>query len=352
LTGFVTDRGDEEAAVHHRLIRLATALGQLIAVLAVASAPASGAAGDSWQAVVDTAAAAAPRVTFLVAEARDGECYPVAAVAADRHLAIASTFKLYVLGELARQVATGRARWTEQLTVSTILKSKPVGAMRYDAPGTRYSLRYFAERMIAESDNTATDHLIARLGRENVESAMVLLGHGAPELNTPLLMTRELFALKIMNDDRLIDAYLAADDTEQRRLLADRIDPLFLEPEGWGSWNGPRRIETLEWFASATDICLALARLKEMAERPGLAPVAEILALNRGGNVFDRKRWPTVAFKEGYEAGVYSLCWLLRRDDGRSYVVAAAFNDPAGDVDRAAAWRLAERAERLLRQID
>jgi hypothetical protein len=333
-------------------IKLASVLGQVVAALVVGSLPARGAAVDSWRTLVTDARDVAPLVTFLVAEARDGECYHIAGATAGRRIGVASTFKLYVLGELARQVATGRARWSEQLTVSTILKSKPVGAMRYETPGTRHSLRYFAERMIAESDNTATDHLIARLGRENVESALKLLGHGAPELNTPLLMTRELFALKIMNDDRLIDAYLAADDAEQRRLLADRIDPLLLEPEGWGSWNGPRRIETLEWFASAEDICRALARLDVMAERPGLEPIAEILALNRGGAIFDRKQWPGAAFKEGYEAGVYSMCWLLRRADGRHYVVVGAFNDPNGDVDRGAAWFLAERTERLLGNID
>lgn len=340
---------DQSLSLAPRLILL---ILQFCAALVIAPTPSRGAAGETWPVLVADAERVAPRVTFLVAEARDGECYEVASTGADRRVGVASSFKLYVLGELARQVATGRARWNEQLTVSTILKSKPAGEMRYEAPGTRHSLRYFAERMIAESDNTATDHLIARLGRENVESAFKLLGHGAPELNRPLLMTRELFALKIMNDDRLIDAYLTADDAERRRLLAERVTPLRLNPEGWGTWNGPRHIEQLEWFASAADICRAFARLSEMAERPGLEPVADILALNRGGDIFDRKRWPSAAFKEGYEAGVYSMAWSVRRADGRRYVVAAAFNDSVGDIDRDAAWRLAERAERLLRAID
>jgi hypothetical protein len=238
------------------------------------------------------------------------------------------------------------------MVVNDRLKSKPAGAMRYEAPGTRHSLRYFAERMIAESDNTATDHLIARLGRENVESALLLLGHGAPEANTPLLMTRELFALKIINDDTLIDDYVAGTDDEQRELLADRIGSLRLAPEGWGTWSGPRWIEQVEWFASATDICRALSRLREMAKRPGLEPVTQILSLNRGGIAFNRKQWPYAGFKEGYESGVYSMCWLLRRADNRVYVVAAAFNNPTEDIDRDGAWQLIERTERLLVKTD
>lgn len=325
-----------------RLVAVVLALSLLSPAL---SPPAR--AIDEWNALAARAGAVAPVSTFLAAEVVDGACRPIASHEPDREMGIASTFKLYVLGELARQVADTRAAWEEALPVSDRWRSKASGEMRYERAGTVHTLRYFAERMVADSDNTATDHLIARLGRENVESMQGILGHQAPELNTPLLMTRELFALKTAPDEAPIDAYLAAADGEQRRFLDTELAPLPVAPEGWGDWNGPERID-LEWFASANDLCQAMARLGEMAQDPELRPVTQILGLNRGGDVFDARSWPYAGFKMGSEAGVYNLSWLLRRADGRVFVLTAGFNDPERGIDQGAAWALIERAEALL----
>ncbi len=289
----------------------------------------------------------APASNFLAAEIVDGRCRPVHAVTPDRRLALGSTFKLYVLGELARQVAAGRARWDEELEIQDRFKSLPSGGMLYEPAGTRYTLRYFAERMIADSDNTATDHLIHRLGRENVEDAQVALGHGAPELNTPFLTTHELFAFKIAVAPERIDSYLAAADSAQRRILASEVDPIPLSETYWGDWVGPKRIDSLEWFASASEICRALATLQAMSQGPGLEPVQQILALNRG-RALDPAIWPYAGFKGGYEAGVYNMTWLLRRADGRLFVLTAGFNDPVNYVDQGAVSALMLDAAGLL----
>jgi hypothetical protein len=174
-----------------------------------------------------------------------------------------------------------------------------------------------------------------------------VLGHDAPELNVPLLMTRELFALKTAPEEWPIDAYLAASDEEQRRFLDEEIAPRPVAPEGWGDWSGPERID-LEWFASANDVCRALARLRRISERPDLRPVSQILGLNRGGDLFGTRRWPYAGFKMGSEAGVYNLTWLLRRADGRDFVLTLGFNNPVAGIDQGAAWAVAERAEALL----
>ena len=322
-------------------------------VLVITTAPVAGAAPggptDDWSLVGRRLAETAPVASFLAAELTDGACESIYGVAPDRALAIASTFKLYVLGELARQVATGRASWSEELRVDDRWRSKASGEMRYEPSGTTHTLRYFAERMIAESDNTATDHLIARLGRENVEAVQVVLGHAAPELNTPLLMTRELFALKTAPEEGPIDAYLAAPDEVQRRFLETDVAPQPVAPEGWGDWSGPERID-LEWFASANDLCRALARLHQLADHPDLRPVAQILGLNRGGALFDRATWPYAGFKMGSEAGVYNLTWLVERSDDRLFVVTAGFNDPIAGIDQGAVFALIERVETLLAQ--
>ncbi len=289
----------------------------------------------------------APATNFLAAEIVDDQCQPVHAVTPNRRLALASTFKLYVLGELARQVAAGHARWDEELAIQDRLKSLPSGGMLYEPAGTRHTLRYFAERMIADSDNTATDHLIDYLGRERVEAAQVAFGHEAPEMNTPFLTTHELFAFKIAVSPERIDSYLAASDHDQRRILANEVDPIPLSETYWGDWVGPKRIESLEWFASATEICRALATLHTMSSEPGLEPIKAILSLNRGG-ALDPAIWPYAGFKGGYEAGVYNMTWLLQRADGRFFVLTAGFNDPVNYVDQGTVGALMLHAANLL----
>ncbi len=335
-----------------RRVALAALLPALILVLSL-TAPAAAAPrpratpAGAWTALDAHLAAVAPGVNFLAAEVDGDGCTTVHGFRADRRLALASVFKLYVLAELARQVAAGDADWDEPLAIEDRLKSLPSGAMRDLPAGTALPLRAYAERMIAESDNTATDHLIERLGRERIEDDLAAFGHGRPALNRPFLLTRELFAFKAAVPDRTIDAYLRADDAEQRRILADQVDPVRLDLIGWGDWNGPERIDSVEWFASADEVCAVLAQLAEMARRPGLGPVREILTLNRGG-IPNRADWPSAGHKGGFEAGVYNLTWLLRRDDGRLFVVTAGFNDPMVSVDQVRADALVATALDLL----
>ena len=161
----------------------------------------------SWEEFGARWSAIAPEANFLAAEVVAGECRPVFAVDADRRLALGSTFKLYVLGELARQVAAGSAAWDQNLAIREEWKSLPSGDMRLLPAGTERTLRDFAEQMISVSDNTATDHLLFTLGREAVEGVQAEMGHGDPAVNVPFFSTRELLRLQVglpgRNDRRL-----------------------------------------------------------------------------------------------------------------------------------------------------
>jgi beta-lactamase class A len=186
--------------------------------------------------------------------------------------------------------------------------------------------------MISQSDNTATDHLIHRLGRENIERMMATMGHADPSLNVPLLMTREWFAIKLRLSPDQVDAYLAADDATQRELLADEVEPQADTLWDGEEWTAPYLIDSIEWFASAADLCRALAALHELAGHPGLGPIQDCLSLNPG-IPFDTATWTYVGYKGGYETGVKSDVWLLQRNDGRWFVIAAIINDPTKEID-------------------
>jgi hypothetical protein len=287
-------------------------------------------AAPDWQRLDRALDRQAASGALLVAEVTDGACAPepLHAWHADQRLAIASTFKFYVLAELVRQIETGHARWDERIPIQDAYRSMPSGDFAFTPEGTRVTLEALATAMIAQSDNTATDHLIARLGRLNVEAAFARAGHGAPEINMPLLLTRELFAIKMRQPERWMRAYADAGDAEQRAMLADDIDPMRLDPYGgWGNWNGPTHIDAIEWFASAAEVCDVVAALYAQSHTPELAPLRDILFSSTGG-VARHRAWRELGFKAGYEAGVVNLTWLVERDDGRAFVVTVGLNDP------------------------
>jgi hypothetical protein len=278
----------------------------------------------------------------------NGQCQTVHALAADQPLATASTFKLYVLGELARQIEQGTASWDEPLAIRDDWKSLPSGDMRLEPAGKAFPLRYYAEQMISMSDNTATDHLIHRLGRENVEAFMASTGHADPALNLPLLTTREWFALKVAVDPVTVSTYVNAGVAERRAILENEVaNTTVTEYDTVVDWWAPKRIRTIEWFASATDLCRAVATLQAMAERPGLAPIYDILSTNPG-IAFDAHAWDYVGHKAGYETGVWNKTWLLRKTDGRWFVLTVGLNDPTQEPDLDAALRLMVPAADLL----
>src|SRR5690606_4999120 len=167
-------------------------------------------------------------------------------------------------------------------------------------------------------DNTATDHLVSLLGRETVEQAQAAYGHGAPDVNRPLLTTRELFQLKWQVDDAARAGYLDAGEAERRAFLDELAgEPLEVDLAGA---TGPVAPDDLEWFASAGELCSALARLDQTAAQPGLEPVAEALGTNPLVRLDDTGQWTRFAAKGGSEPGVLSYTFLLERaDDGRAF---------------------------------
>jgi beta-lactamase class A len=332
-----------EAAAPHRIA------GLLVQPDTAGSATPTPAPLGSWDELDGQLATLAPQVSFLAAELTAAGCAPIHALDPDQELALGSAFKLYVLGELAHQVQQGTANWDEQLAIRDDLQSLPSGKMQDEPAGTLHTLREYAEQMISISDNTAADHLLARLGRENVEAFQAELGHSAPQLNVPFLSTREMFALKLVVTPEQQAAYIAASADERRTLLTTLVAPLQPTLAQAASWTTPRAIDSIEWFASANDLCRAMAQLRALAAEPGLEPLSAILAINPG-IPFDPQTWSYVGFKGGSEPGVLNLTWLLQRADGRWFVLTVGLNDPEQPLDENAAIQLLQATIGLLAQ--
>jgi beta-lactamase class A len=300
----------------------------------------------SWSQVDTGLRALAGQATMVATEV--GKSTPLHALRAETPGAIGSAFKLYVLGALGAAVQRGTASWNEKLAIHAAWKSLPSGDLRQAPDGRRYTLRYFAQQMIAVSDNTAADHLIHRLGRPVVEAELAAMGMQEPQLDTPFLTTREMFALKLSAPPALRDAYIAADAAQRQRLLA-RIDALPVSLADASAWTAPRQVSSIEWFASPADLARAMVALQAASRRPSLAPIGQILAKNPGIAI-DRKTWRYVAFKGDDEPGVLSMTWLLTRRDGRSFVLSIVLNDTTKAIDETGAVNVAEGAVNLLAQ--
>ena len=221
-------------------------------------------------------------------------------------------------------------RWDTPIVIQDALKSLPSGELQNLPPGTELNVRDVAGKMIAISDNTAADHLIALLGRENIEAGQAAAGHLAPELNMPFLATRELFLFRLELAAAETDMYLSQTVPDRRTFLSDlagRAPRL----ESAADWFLPRRIEQLEWFASAEDLCRLMLSLQQRSQLPGGAPLREVLAQDPGLPI-DAQQFPYIAFKGGSEPGVLNLTWLVERRDGARFFVSIGLNDPSAPI--------------------
>jgi len=295
---------------------------------------------STWEDLYGRMSDVAPVHALLAAEIVDGVCDPIRSNNADRVMPLGSTFKLYVLEAVAHSVNEGHLAWDDALAVDDALRSLPSGVMQDLPTGFEVPIREAAEQMIAISDNTATDHLIARVGRDEVERAVARAGHHAPHLMTPFLMTRDLFYLKLGAEVEVRARFSQGSVDERREILASDYALPSIASARW--WLLPVEIERIEWFASSEDICRLYARLAEMADADSASPIMDILSINPGVR-FDPSHWPYIGYKGGSEPGVLHFAWFLQDPSGRSFVYVMAFMNTERPVDlfegvRVASW--------------
>ena len=300
-------------------------------------------AGDTMDAVLAALRELPGQVSFAVARLGTGAPAVTAGIEPDRPLAIGSTFKLFILAELSRQVQAGQRRWSDVVTVdrSSIGGGTIVGFPR-GAPVTLHTL---ASLMISISDNSATDILLHTLGRENVERMMATMGVRDPARNRPLLSTLELGMLKAAPATSLA-LWQQADEATRRQILtndyaatdASRIDiSLFA--------GNPIRIDTVEWFASAADLVRAMDWLRLHADDTARA----ILGISPGLPPQARAAVSYAGYKGGSEPGVANLTYLIQTRAGAWHALSLGWNNPAAPVDANRLAGLAARVVQLLR---
>lgn len=333
---------------------LASVVLALVAAAALAATP----AGDeeAWDALRDrldeldgTTAAGIYELTEQPGKAPGIE--PLFVLRERERLAIGSTFKLWILGTLAETVEAGDAAWDDKLPSRDEWKSLPSGRMQLHEAGEAFTLAHYALRMISESDNTATDHLMHHLGRERIEAHAERLGID-DDRHRPMLTTREMFILKGTQGGELLGRFIEAEEADRRAMVSPEGPVTTAEPDmagliAWSGFGPPRAINEVEWFASPIELARTVATLAELEQKPGMDPLAEAWRRNPGIPFDDA--WEGVAFKGGSEPGVLNLTWLLTHQTGRRFVVTLSWNDPDRRLDD---MRLIKIAGEIARQLD
>ena len=295
------------------------------------------AAPTSWAQVDATLRTLAPRVSFAAARVSPSGCSLVHGVDPATARPLGSAFKLYVLGALAREIHDGRLSWDTRLALNPAWKSLPSGVLQDQPDGTIYTLAQYADYMISISDNTAADHLLHEVGRDQVRRQFGLFGNTAP--NAPVLSTRELFALKGWHYPAAATAYAALPAPLRTLALPalDRVPRTAIQ-----AWTQPEMIDQVEWFGSPVAMCRAFAGLWALHD----PQVGRALTINDGGIGMPAAQFPTVWFKGGSEPGVLTLNYLARTADGTLITASLMLSDPAHPLPETT---IVPQAEALLR---
>jgi len=264
----------------------------------------------------------------------------VAGIAPDKAMPLGSAFKLWVLGELAREVSAGERKWSDVVAIGPA--SLPSGITQNWPPGSPVTIQTLATLMISISDNTATDTLVSLEG-EQLDHFVTQAG--VPRL-APVLTTRQMFALKSPANADLATQWATSLAPSARRTLLDGnaarlrttpVDPMMFAGK-------PTKVDTLEWFASPAETAGILDWLRKQG---GETPLP-LLAINPGIDPTTRAKFDYVGFKGGSEPGVVTLNFLVRRKDGRWLAIAAGWHRNDAGVEENRLIMLMTRALVLL----
>lgn len=295
--------------------------------------------GDSFEAVTGDLRKLSGKSSLLVAKL--GEANPVAFAGynADLPLATGSMFKLFVLAELARATQARERSWQDVIPLGP--PSLPSGVTQNWPKALPVTLATLATQMISISDNTATDTLIASLGRPKVDAMRASIGTTPGSL--PVLTTLDAFALKMPAADSLRKRWIAGGLSDRRQVL-NELEPTASTIDAAALAGPPLHIDTVEWPATVNEI----AGVFDSLRRSGSTTALDVLGVNPALTSVERARFDFVGYKGGSETGVIALSWLLKTRSGEWYVVAGAWNDTTQPVDPPTFSALMARAVALV----
>ena len=287
----------------------------------------------SWADVDAELTRSGANYSYQVAKVNDGRCERIAGTNTAESLPLASIFKLYVLYAVADAVKAGRVSWNDRLTITDEVKAVGSSGLEKLPAGAQVTVRTAAEKMIANSDNLATDLLIDRVGTRAVEQALVDAGHHDPASMTPFPTMHQLFSVGWGQPDLREQWKQASRQGRTQLLLQTNPRPYVPDPN---RSHTPASTYGVEWYASAEDVCRVHAALQSGAVGPA-APVKEIMSAISGIDL-DPARWPYVGAKAGNLPGDLTFSWYAVDRNGQPWAMSFQLNWPRYHGASTAGW--------------
>ena len=272
---------------------------------------------------------------------------------ADQLRATGSIFKTWILGAIGRAVADGSLDPETTIPLSAS-KLALAGTINSEPLGTPFPLLDMAELMMGISDNTATDHLHALVGRDRIEQTVDAFNFSAPDVLKPFLNISEQFSLYFSFPLATALDYVNGTESYQRQFLQDQIEPI--TPVMGGPFANTQIFLTGTWRATPTDICRAFAQLRRLPQGSDAIDLVDHALGASAAQPEVRGNWDRVWYKGGSldgSAGHYVLthAWMLENAGQDPWVVIAMSNNSTGGIDEFAVQSVTGRMLELVSQM-
>ncbi|MEN1727066.1 MAG: serine hydrolase [Pseudomonadota bacterium] len=269
----------------------------------------------------------------------DGQCESVISRSPDTARALGSIFKMWVIGTVGEHLNLGLS--LPEDTINLVASELAAGGIINNEPlGTPFTVRDMAVMMMADSDNTSTDHLHELVGRSAIEQVVADYGIVETEQLLPFLNISEQFHVFSRFDLPTALSYVNGDLPFREQFLTNQIVPLGPSfPQSFPFFH-ESLLSTGTWSASATDICRTLAGMHALPRNSvGFEVVNQAMGYQAAQpNV--RSEWQRVWYKGGgLSSGstgqhVLTNAWLLQKDgESEPWVVVGLTNDSSGGID-------------------
>jgi beta-lactamase class A len=284
----------------------------------------------------------------------NNQCVPIDARNSTALRATASIFKIWVLGGVGRAVQLGNLLGSELIAMDGS-KNVAGSVITVEPIGTQFSASQLATFMMGNSDNTATDMLLARVGRNVVNQIVTDFNHAQPTALTPVLGLSEQFHLIYNFTNPETASYLTGTEAFQDNFLTTRIVPL---GRFTGGPNFQANLLTAgTWQASPIDVCNAMAALRRFPNGSDAMREIDKAMSAQAALPLVRNEWDRVWYKGGNLASaannnhVLTHAWLLE-DNGRDpFVYVAMANSVAGGIDQTRLFQIQSINGRILQLL-
>ncbi len=253
-----------------------------------------------------------------------GNATTLTRLGSDDRFNLGAMSRYFVFDALVAQVNEGKYTWDQMVTVPASAHSLPPSPASQLPPTQEVPIAGLVQAALISRDNTACDALIELTTREAALASLQTRTGDEPR-NTPFLDTMDLFKLKVGAQGSVVESFLAADEPTQAAMIDNEVAANTVPEEYFATWRIPQHVSTIGWFATAEDFAGLLADLWSIQ---GEDPIITGALFANAPMPSQGDEWEAAAFRAGLgEPGVLSAYWLLRRTDGRSFIVALAIND-------------------------